>query len=337
MRRAIQLAQKGLGTTAPNPVVGCVVVCDNTIIGEGYHERYGGPHAEVKALEPIQDPEALANSTLYVTLEPCAHHGKTPPCTDLILKKGIRRVVIGNVDPYPEVSGKGIKKLQDAGVKVYTGCLSEACKHLNRRFFTSILQKRPYIILKWAQSSDGFIAKEDGKPAIISNSLSRQLVHKWRAEEQSILIGKNTALKDDPSLNVRHWFGKNPVRIVLDRNLELPKQLNLHQDSQETIVMNTQKEHVEGHMIYKKYEGDVRSLLTALHKESIQSVLVEGGAQVLQSFIESNLWDEARVFTAKENLIKGAEAPVLKNAAFVCSETLLTDRLNIYYNNSSIS
>lgn len=320
MRRCIELAELGLGNVSPNPMVGAVIVCDDRIIGEGYHQKYGGPHAEVKAVNHVlgkfdNAAELLKKSTMYVSLEPCAHYGKTPPCADLIIKHHIPRVIIGCRDPFDAVNGKGIEKLKAAGVKVETGILEKACQWLNRRFFTRIQKHRPYVILKWAQAADGFFAPAGKSQYWITGPESRKLVHKWRGEEDAVLVGKNTAMIDNPQLNVRYGQGKSPVRVVIDRNLELHKDLNLFDQSVETLVFNEIKTEVEGKVKFIALEDFDRYvpqyILYQLYLRDIQSVIIEGGAYTLNSFIGAGLWDEARVFTGKTGLFSGIKAPCI--------------------------
>jgi diaminohydroxyphosphoribosylaminopyrimidine deaminase / 5-amino-6-(5-phosphoribosylamino)uracil reductase len=315
MQRALDLASAGLGTTAPNPLVGAVIVHDGRIIGEGYHQVYGGPHAEVNAIASVRNPELLSEADLYVNLEPCAHYGKTPPCALLIIEKKIPRVIIGNIDPYSEVAGKGVAMLRRAGAEVITGVMEDECTALNKRFFTFHLKKRPFIILKWAQTLDGFIDRTGtDRPAWITNETARVLVHKWRTEESAILVGKVTALKDNPMLNVREWTGRNPVRIVIDRNLELDPSLNLFNASAPTIVFNEKTDQTIGNIRRIKLdraENQLPAMLSMMYESGLQSVIVEGGARLLQSFIVQGLWDEARIFTGNKWFGKGVRAPEL--------------------------
>lgn len=321
MKRCLDLARLGLGSTAPNPMVGSVVVHRNTVIGEGYHHEYGGNHAEVNAVQSVKDKSLLKSSTLYVNLEPCSHTGKTPPCADMIVQHEIPEVIIGSVDPNPLVAGNGIRILEKAGVKVTAGIMPEQCHELNRRFFTYHLQKRPYIILKWAQTRDGFLDVLREKPGIteslwITNEISRALVHKWRSEEQSILVGTQTALMDNPRLNVREWKGRSPVRIVIDRKLRLPGSLNLFDNSVETLVINEKTDTTKGKTRFIKLgfaNNVIPGLLHCLFSEGIQSVLVEGGGKLINSFLMENLWDEARVFTGQKQFGTGIPAPVIEN------------------------
>jgi diaminohydroxyphosphoribosylaminopyrimidine deaminase / 5-amino-6-(5-phosphoribosylamino)uracil reductase len=318
MSRCLQLAIQGAGYVEPNPMVGAVLVYNDNIIGEGYHQQFGGPHAEVNCIASVSenDKQHIPKSTMYVSLEPCAHFGKTPPCVDLIIKNTIPKVVIGCRDPFKEVDGKGIEKLKAAGVGVELGILEKECIALNKRFFTFHQQQRPYIILKWAQSSDGMIAGSDSERLLISNDYSNRLVHKWRSEEAAILVGTNTALLDNPELTTRLWQGKSPTRLVLDMNLRLPASLKLFDGAQPTIIFNTIREGEESNLHYYKIDGSVdiiQQICTALFKLKVQSVLVEGGAKLLQSFIDADLWDEARVIT-NQNLftVNGLPAPVLQ-------------------------
>jgi diaminohydroxyphosphoribosylaminopyrimidine deaminase/5-amino-6-(5-phosphoribosylamino)uracil reductase len=336
MSRCIQLAKLGAGRAAPNPMVGAVLVYENKIIGEGFHQKYGEAHAEVNCINcvPAEQKSLIEKSTLYVSLEPCAHHGKTPPCADLIVKNKIKKVVIGCQDVYEQVAGKGIEKLQNAGVEVVTGVLENESKDLNKRFFTFHQQKRPYIILKWAQSANAKIGSKNGERVLISNEFSNRLVHKWRSEEAGILVGKNTALKDDPSLTTRLWKGKNPVRIAIDLQLKLPVSLKIFNDESETIIYNLLKNSPGKNIEYiqLKPENLLESLLSSLYENEIQSLLVEGGAKTLQSFIDQNLWDEARVITNGKMIIEeGMDAPAMKNFDLVQQEKLFSDEIS-YFN-----
>jgi diaminohydroxyphosphoribosylaminopyrimidine deaminase / 5-amino-6-(5-phosphoribosylamino)uracil reductase len=332
MRRALELAELGRGAVSPNPVVGCVIVHEGKIIGEGFHQEYGGPHAEVQAINSVKNSALLSESTAYVTLEPCAHWGKTPPCANLLVEKGLKKVVIAAYDSNPLVGGKGIEILENAGIEVETGVLEEEARLQNRRFFTQVEKKRPYVILKWAQTHDGFVARENFSSKWISNSQSRQLVHKWRAEEDSILVGKNTALHDDPQLNVRDWVGKNPIRIVLDSNLELPESLLLFDGSIPTLCFNTLKSEKKENLEFIKMDPNFspEEILKELHSRKIQSLIVEGGSQVLGQFIQSGFWDEARVFTSKIKFGSGILAPSL-NQNSIKTIFLGEDKLDLYY------
>lgn len=349
MQRAFQLAEHGRGTVSPNPMVGCVLVARATIIGEGWHQHYGGPHAEVHAVRDAikrGHTALLSEATAYVTLEPCSHFGKTPPCAGLLIEKKIKRVVIANDDPNPLVAGRGIAMLREAGIEVESGFLAAIGTKLNARFFTFFTKKRPYVILKWAETADGFIAGPDGSPIQISNKFSSIRVHRWRSEEDAILVGRQTALTDNPRLNVRLWHGSNPVRVVLDRALTLPPSLHLFDQTQPTIVYNYEKQTQTGEMPersavqptvayarLKKSDDELHQVLTDLHNRKIQSVLVEGGAQVLQAWIQAGLWDEIRRCQGKDLLGEGVKAPTF-TGALRYSEQLGSD-LWTYYQNLS--
>ncbi len=320
MQRCIELAELGIGYVSPNPMVGAVVVSGDKIIGEGYHHKYGEAHAEVNAINQViskfpNADELLKQSTIYVSLEPCAHYGKTPPCADLIIKHQIPKAVIGCRDPFSRVDGKGIDKLKDAGVDVTLGVLEQECQWLNRRFFTRVQKHRPYIILKWAQTSDGFFAPDDKTQHWITGTESRKLVHQWRSEEDAVLVGKNTAAVDNPQLNVRYAQGKSPKRVVIDRRLELNLSLNVFDQSVETLIFNEIKTNIEGKNKYIALEDFERYvpqyILFQLYLQDIQSVIIEGGAHTLNSFIEADLWDEARIFTGEKELMKGIKAPAV--------------------------
>jgi diaminohydroxyphosphoribosylaminopyrimidine deaminase/5-amino-6-(5-phosphoribosylamino)uracil reductase len=333
MQRALDLAELGRGAVSPNPMVGCVIVHENRIIGEGYHRAYGGPHAEVNAIHSVANHEILQESTAYVTLEPCAHWGKTPPCANLLVEKKLKRVVIATMDSNPLVGGKGIEILKAAGIEVESGVLGREARWQNRRFFTQIEKNRPYVILKWAQTQDGFVARKDFSSKWISGSRSRQLVHKWRSEEDAILVGKNTALHDNPRLDVRDWVGKNPLRIVLDPKLTLPTSLHLFDGSIPTLCYNTLKSEVRGSLEFVKtaVAFPAEALLADLHSRKVQSLIVEGGSLVLSQFIASGLWDEARVFTGKARFEAGIAAPLLnQNPSEIL--TMGDDLLTVYQN-----
>jgi len=332
IKRCITIGKNALGSARPNPMVGCVIVHNNAIIGEGYTSPYGQSHAEVNAIKSVKNESLLKQATLYVTLEPCSHFGKTPPCSDLIIDKGIPNVVIGTIDTHSKVAGKGIEKLKKAGVNVTLGILENECKHHHRRFFTFHNKKRPYIILKWAETGDGFIAPESKtkkKPVWITNPLSRQLVHKWRTEEQSILVGTNTALEDNPSLTARDWKGDNPIRVVLDRNNLLPKSLSVFNTEAETVLLNSN--HETDQVLFSSEKNTAQHICNVLYKKNINSIIIEGGAQTLQTFIDEELWDEARVFSGSMLFNKGVKAPVLKLKT-TSEENILNDRLKIYLN-----
>ena len=320
MERCIELAMLGLGTVSPNPMVGAVIVCDDRIIGEGYHQKFGEAHAEVIAIQNVfavfTDAEKrLKRSTIYVSMEPCSHYGKTPPCADLIISNNIPKVIVGCRDPFSKVDGKGIEKLKDAGIEVIEGIMESECLELNKRFYTRVQKQRPYIILKWAQSRDGFFAPFDGEQKWITSSPSKQLVHRWRSEEDAILIGKRTAEIDNPQLNVREWRGADPVRVIVDRNLELPNDLNVFDQSQETIIFNELKTEIIEKTRYLQLENfDTllpQLICYQLYLMDIQSIIIEGGAKMLSLFISAGLWDEARVFTGPEHWGKGILAPTL--------------------------
>lgn len=318
--RCIEIAKNGLGTTAPNPMVGCVIVHNDIIIGEGYTSPYGSAHAEVNAINSVKNKSLLKEATLYVTLEPCSHYGKTPPCSNLIIEHQIPNVIIGCQDDNEKVAGKGISKLKDSGCNVIVGVLEEECKQHHKRFFTFHNKKRPFIILKWAESADGFIAplsKNHQKPVWISNTYSRQLAHKWRAKEQAILVGFNTVLEDNPSLTSRDWTGKHPIRIVLDKNEALPKNLNVFDNKAETIIIK---------------ETSAELICNKLYKLDINSVIIEGGSKTLQLFIDASLWDEARVYVGKNTFAKGLNAPLFKGQ-MISEGKISDDTLKIYVNN----
>ena len=346
MQRCLQLAKKGIGTTRPNPSVGAVIVHNDEIIGEGFTSPYGGPHAEVNAINSVQNQELLKEATIYVTLEPCSHHGKTPPCVDLIIKKGIPNIVIGCVDTNSLVSGKGIERLRKAGRNVIVGVCEEACKEHHKRFFTVQNKKRPYIILKWAETKDGFIApltKDEQKPVWISNKYSQQLVHKWRSEEHAILVGTNTVIADNPSLTVRSWKGNNPVRVVIDKNLRIPSEVTVFDENVQTIIITEAEKEISvisndseksQKLIYEQIDFSsqvAKQICEVLHKHQIQSVIIEGGAQTLQTFINENLWDEAKVFIGDINIKEGIKRPVF-NAKLSSEEKIDNDILRIYRN-----
>lgn len=335
MARCIQLAKLGAGNVAPNPMVGAVLVYENKIIGEGYHQKFGEAHAEVNCINSVveENKSLIEKSAMYVSLEPCAHHGKTPPCSDLIIREKIKKVIIGCQDIYKEVDGKGIEKLQNAGVEVVTGILENECIKLNKRFFTFHQEKRPYIILKWAQSANGKIGSA-GKRIFISNDYSNRLVHKWRSEEAGILIGTNTALIDDPSLTTRLWKGKNPVRIVIDKELKLPLSLKIFNGEAKTIFYNCSKDSCERNIEFIKLNNQdfIKEMLNSIYEKDIQSVLVEGGPKTLQSFINANLWDEARIITNEKMIIEnGIDVPEMKGFVNCNSEKYFSDTIDFFY------
>ena len=336
MQRCLQLAKLGAGNVAPNPMVGAVLVYEGRIIGEGYHRQYGFAHAEVNCVHSVkpEDQHLIPSSTMYVSLEPCAHYGKTPPCAELIVSQKIGTVVIGCVDTFSQVAGKGIEMLRDAGITVRTGVLEAACREVNSRFFTFHEQKRPYIILKWAQHADGCMAGEDGRPVRISNHLTDRLVHRWRSEEMGILVGTNTAVADNPRLNNRLWTGKDPVRIVIDRTLKTPRHYHLWNGpatlfvTDELVGKQGNAEMVSAHFS----QPLLPQLMKILHERRILSVLVEGGAYVLREMIEAGLWDEARVIIGDNPLAQEIKAPVLPHALLKETQTLEGDQILFYRN-----
>ena len=361
MIRCLELAKQGIGNVAPNPMVGCLITHQNEIIAVGYHEKYGEAHAEVNAINAVMDKSVLKESTLYVNLEPCAHTGKTPPCADLIIKHQIPNVVIGCIDTYSEVAGKGIEKIRAAGVNVTVGVLEEKAKELNKRFFTFHNKKRPFIILKWAETKDGFIDVERNVIANIekrnmkqssqtkdcfvprndekvdnwiTSPFSKKIVHQWRSEEQAIMIGTNTALNDNPNLTVREVEGKNPLRVVLDLNLRLPEQLNIFDGSTPTLVFNSVKSEFKHNLEFVKIDKNkelIPQILNELYQRNILSIIIEGGTQLLQTFIDANCWDEAKVFIGDKCFNKGLKAPLIDKQP---NATLQfdTDILNTYNN-----
>lgn len=311
IRRCLELAKIAEGNTYPNPMVGSVIVHNGKIIGEGYHQKAGEPHAEINAINSVKNPELLKESTIYVSLEPCAHFGKTPPCAVKLKEIGFKEVIIGTLDSHEKVNGKGKQILENAGIKVVTGILEKECRELNKRFFTYHQKKRPYIILKWAQSGDGFL-DQNFKPYQIGNTLSKQFVHQFRANEQAILVGTQTALADNPSLTTRDISGKNPLRILIDFDLKVPADFNIYNDEAETLVMNSLKDAKDGHVKFIKIEKEnfLENLMKRLYEEEIQSVLVEGGSFTLQKFINANMWDEAIIIRNENlNLGDGTKAP----------------------------
>jgi diaminohydroxyphosphoribosylaminopyrimidine deaminase/5-amino-6-(5-phosphoribosylamino)uracil reductase len=340
MHRCLQLARLGACDVAPNPMVGAVLVHGGRIIGEGYHRKWGGPHAEVNCLSSVAtvDRPLIPESTIYVSLEPCAHHGKTPPCADLLVSEGVRRVVIGCRDPFPSVNGKGIEKLRAAGIEVVCGVLEEECRALNHVFFTAHTQRRPWITLKWAQSADGFIAGPLGKRVAISNAATARLVHRMRATHQAILVGTNTALFDDPELSTRSWPGPHPLRIVFDRQLRLPASLRLFNGELPTLVLNELRNEQHYNLEYvrldMKSEGSLfHNLGKLLYDRGIHSLLVEGGTQVLQGFFDAGAWDELVIITAPQlRLGTGTAAPITHGGIFTGTETVIGDRIDRYRN-----
>jgi diaminohydroxyphosphoribosylaminopyrimidine deaminase / 5-amino-6-(5-phosphoribosylamino)uracil reductase len=378
MNRCIGLAKLGAGFVAPNPMVGSVLVHNEKIIGEGFHQKFGGPHAEVHCIRSVKEEHLISQSTLYVSLEPCSYFGKTPPCTDLIIQNKISKVVIGCLDLNREVNGKGIEKLKAAGVEVEFGIHENECKNLNRRFIKFQTKQRPYVILKWAQTADGKMADSpsEGKASpnpsqggalesskgkesftqsvskvppcggfrgasrlLISNKYSNRLVHKWRSEEASILVGTNTAMMDDPELTTRLWPGPSPVRMVLDMNLSLPSDLKLFNQQVRTVIFNAVKHDETGGLVYYKIKKEgslIQQIMNALYKLNILSVIVEGGAKLIQSFLDEGIWDEARVISNKQLAIdKGLAAPQLMNGFKIDEINFLTDEIKIYTRNNS--
>lgn len=338
MKRCIQLAKNGLGSTYPNPLVGSVIVYDGKIIGEGWHQKAGHAHAEVIAIQSVKDKSLLKKATIYVSLEPCSHFGKTPPCCDLIIKHEIPTVIIGTVDPNSIVAGKGIKKLIESGKKITVGILEAECNELNKRFFTFQNKKRPYLILKWAESEDGMISPKERfeqKPVWITNPYSRQLVHKWRSEEQAILVGTETVVADNPKLNIRDWTGTAPIRIVIDRNNRISKESYIFDDTQKTLVFSAtglgEEKSAPQWILIKERENLATQIVNQLYELNLQSVIIEGGSKTLQLFIDSNLWDEARIFKGTLAFKSGTQAPVL-NKIINKKHTILKDELIILRN-----
>ncbi|WP_339333877.1 MULTISPECIES: bifunctional diaminohydroxyphosphoribosylaminopyrimidine deaminase/5-amino-6-(5-phosphoribosylamino)uracil reductase RibD [unclassified Croceitalea] len=341
MLRCIELGKNGLGTTAPNPMVGCVIVHNNKIVGEGFTSPYGGPHAEVNAINSVKQKSILQDSTLYVTLEPCFHYGKTPPCVNLILKYKISKVVIGLKDTNPKVAGKSIQLLKEAGRKVAVGVLEKECRAHHKRFLSFQEKKRPYIILKWAETLDGFIAPEksmrekEPQPFWITNEKSKQLVHRWRSQEQAILVGTNTILKDNPKLNVRHWKGKNPIRIFIDKSLKTRSDYNVLDSSVKTIIITAIKDeskYIPGvDYDVTEFKDLPVEICGILHKHEITSVIIEGGTKTLQSFIDSRLWDEARIFAGTNTFDKGVKAPQI-SGKLLSERKIVNDKLTILKN-----
>lgn len=330
MRRCLQLAALGAGTAAPNPMVGAVVVCDGAIIGEGYHHRCGEAHAEVNAIAAVKNPELLCRSTIYVSLEPCSHYGKTPPCADLIISRKIPNVVVGMVDPFGKVNGNGINKLRATGCNVKVGVLEDECRQLNRAFITFHTKKRPYVILKWAESADGFIdgerSTENNRPVWLTNDACRALVHRWRAESGAIMVGYNTALLDNPQLNVRAWTGRDPLRIVTDRTLQLPGNLHLFDHSQPTWRLNTINDNGTENLqnvLLPWGDAMLPALMQRLYDAQINQLIVEGGTRLLQSFINAGLWDEALIFKSTATLGNGVAAPKIEGT--IESEEMIGD------------
>lgn len=340
MQQCLELAEQGAGSVSPNPMVGCVIVHNGQVIGKGFHEKHGKAHAEINAINSVTKKELLKESTIYVSLEPCSHFGLTPPCSDLIIKTKIPRVVIGAVDSNEKVAGMGIEKLGNAGIEVITGILENDCRELNKRFYTFHEKKRPYIFLKWAETTDGFIdyqrtSREFGQPSWITGQKALVKVHEMRASEDSILVGTNTALKDNPSLTVRHCPGKNPLRLVIDNRLQLPENLSIFDKKAPTIVFNSLVSKSKANLNYVKinFESDVeKQILEHLFQLKILSLIVEGGRKTLSGFIEKGLWDEAFRFVGNKQFEKGTRAPKIDGVPFQ-TENFDDDKLFIYRNN----
>ena len=336
MRRCLELAKLGAGNVAPNPMVGAVLVYNSRIIGEGYHERYGEAHAEPNCIASVkeEDKNLIPGSVLYVSLEPCVHYGKTPPCADLIIKNKIPKVVIGCHDPFTEVNGKGIEKLLAAGIEVVQSILEQECKELNKRFLTFHTQHRPYIILKWAQTANGTIGSDNKSRLYITNEFTNRLVHKWRSEEAAILIGTNTALIDNPELTTRSWTGNNPIRLVVDMDLKLPSSLKIFDGKVKTIVFNELKHEDRNNLLFYQVTEDanlVHQITNALYQLKIQSVLVEGGAKLLQSFIDEGMWDEASIITNEELTINGRlYSPKLILCSKIEEQKIFSDKIEFF-------
>jgi diaminohydroxyphosphoribosylaminopyrimidine deaminase/5-amino-6-(5-phosphoribosylamino)uracil reductase len=337
MLRCLDLAKMGMGSVSPNPMVGSVLVYEDKIVSEGYHQKYGGPHAEVNAINNLSDKSLLSKCTLYVNLEPCAHFGKTPPCSDLIIANNIPNVVIGSRDPFDQVDGRGIEKLKKAGINVTTGVLEDECYHLNRRFFTFHKKKRPYIILKWAQTANGLMSGGIDDPQMISGIDAQEWVHKWRSEEDAFMVGTGTVLEDNPKLNTRLWKGKDPIRVTIDRKLKIPETHYFLDNNSDTLIF-TEKlskkekrtEWIPADLEYNFY----KSFVSELYKRNIQSVVIEGGRILLKYFISEGAWDEARIFTSKKRIFNlGLKAPKLEKSVFEVIK-LKEDYLSLYYNDS---
>lgn len=344
MQRALEIARMGMGNCAPNPMVGSVVVYNDTIIGEGYHRKYGEAHAEVNAISMVKDKTLLEKATIYVTLEPCSHYGKTPPCAKLIIDSKIPRVVVGTIDIFSEVASRGIKMMQDAGIEVYVGFMNDQCIELNRRFFTFHQKKRPYIILKWAESIDHFIdiEREIDQPREsfkISNQLAHISVHKIRSDEMAIAVGRKTVENDNPSLNMRSWRGTNqPLRITVDRELTLNNNSSIFDGSIKTIVYTSKYKSSNNNVIFAQidFEKDIiPQIVKHLHSLNIQSLIVEGGAYLINSFVKSGVWDEARRYTGNSYIEKGVAAPKLKSARLIKRETLNDTLLEVFRSKNS--
>lgn len=335
MERALELAQKGEGNVSPNPMVGCVLVHNKIIIGEGWHKKFGEAHAEVNAVNSVIDKSLIPLSTAYVSLEPCSHFGKTPPCADLLIKEGISKVIICNTDPNEKVNGNGITKLRNAGIEVSTGLLEKKGAYQNRRFFKSQISKKPYIILKWAESANGCVANSENKPVQISGDFAQLYSHKWRANEDAIMVGSQTVINDNPSLSARHWDGKNPIRVVLFPNIDIHTKYHILDQNVKTYVFNKNHSLVNGNIEFIKINVNSNILdfiLTELHQRDITSLLIEGGPRLHQMFINNNLYDEIRVFKSKKLVIpEGLNAAIIpKNLLEIENIDLKTDYLRIF-------
>jgi len=335
MARALSLAALGREWVSPNPMVGCVIVHDGLIIGEGFHQNFGEAHAEVNAINAVIDKELLLESTVYVTLEPCSHFGKTPPCAELLIKHKVKKVVVCNLDPFPLVSGTGIKKMQDAGIEVETGVLAQEGENLNKRFFKANRQGIPYIVIKWAETSDGFVANLDGRPKAISNTTTNITVHRWRSEECGILVGTNTVLNDNPKLNARNWpEGQDPIRIIIDRNLRITGDFEVFNQKQKTLVYNFHKNQTSQNLELIKINGKGKflfNMLKDLKNRGINSILVEGGPELIQSFFDEQLYDEIRIIKSDIVLSKGINAPkVPSGIPLVKNYSILKDQIFIF-------
>ncbi len=342
IQRCIELALNGIGSVSPNPMVGAVIVHNDKIIGEGWHKKFGEAHAEVNAINIIEDKSILKNSTIYVNLEPCSHHGKTPPCAELIIKHQFKKVVIGMMDPFEQVAGNGIKKLKDAGIEVIENVLQKKCEELNKRFITYHTKKRPYVILKWAQTIDGFIAPDATKMSTeefeekrhITDFIIQKLVHKWRTEEDAILVGTNTVAYDNPALNVRAWIGNLPIRITIDKNLRLASTHKIFDQTQATFIFTEQENTSIKNITYIKidFTKDIAAqILTHLYQQHIQSLIIEGGTKTLETFINKGLWDEAQIFSSPKILVDGIKAPII-SGTIIHQNNIDGKQLTIYRN-----
>lgn len=336
IKRCIDIARLGAGNVAPNPMVGAVLVYNGSVIGEGWHKKYGEAHAEVNCINSVKDKHKkfIPDATLYVSLEPCAHYGKTPPCADFIIHHRIKKVVIGCRDIFAKVNGAGIKKMQNAGVEVITGICEDECVVLNKRFFTFHQKKRPYVILKWAQTCDGFIGSNGNNRMLITNEITNRIVHKWRSEEAAIVVGTRTVLQDNPMLTNRYYFGGSPVRMFVDKHLGVQGNFHLLNNEAATIIFNTLKDEAGERLTYAKisFEEEVeKQILQYCFEKNVLSIIVEGGAKLLQSFIDAGLWDEYRVITnTTMQAYEGVAAPSLKGALLLRSEEIFYDRIDYY-------